>query len=195
MITTILIGSLIVNIALVLAVCSMSTSRLGVFSQTATRSYLKLLSVFRVPVSIVAYDIRKMHELNAVLGYSNSNILIARLTKIRRRKVDFIGQYGGDEFVVVSRPGVGSLIAKRIMDRAQEMSLEISQEQRDSLKQRTCGLMDGLYVSIAFTDVTRDALGTASLLVDETERLKEQGALMTGSRATSGNVGTLCSEL
>jgi len=191
--TTLLIISLLVNVALVAIISSMSRSHFGTLSPSATKALLATLSVLSAPVSIVVYDIRKMHELNAVMGYSNSNILVARLTKVRQ--YDIIGQYGGDEFVVISRPGAGSKIAWRIIERAKEITLQIDPAKRDALSLRTAGIVDGLSVAITYTNHTTDAWNAAAAGLDETERLKELGATMTGDRATTGNVGMLISEM
>jgi len=191
--TTILTISLVINILTITAIMSMSRSHFGTLSPVATRLLLRALSILRVPVSVVVYDIRKMHELNAVMGYANSNILVARLTKVRQS--DIIGQYGGDEFVVISRPGAGSRIAWRIIEKAKEITAQIDPAKRDALNLRTGGIVDGLTVAITYSNYSTNALRDTVRGVDETERLKEHNASMTGNRATTGNAGTLISEM
>jgi GGDEF domain-containing protein len=189
--TTILIISLLCNILLIVAFRIMSISHLGVFAPPATRFYLRVLSLFRVRCSVIVYDIRKMHEINAVLGYTDGNILMARLTKVRRNRGDFIGQYGGDEFAIIATAGAASHITERLVDRAKEITDSMSADQREALDSRTAGITDGINIAAAYRNITTDALETARILVDETENLKESGAIVTGRRETTGNKGTL----
>jgi len=194
--TTILIISLALNIVLAAAVKTLGTTHFGTLSPVFTHAYLHLLSALRIPCSVIVYDIRKMHELNAVFGYSNNNRdLIPRLTKVRRSRGDLVGQYGGDEFVVIATAHAGKTIARRIIARAKEITQSMTLAQRLELSTRTAGIVDGLHIALACEDYTRDALKTAAALVDETERLKESGARQTGNRATTGNIGTLISGL
>jgi len=190
-----LVLSILINAALVAIIHSMSTSKYGWISRDAILTYLRILSIFHIPCSIVGYDLRKVNAWNAENNWSATTGVMGRLIQIRKNRGDVVGKFGGDEFVIVSAPHSGSIIAKRIVVRAQEITNELPTELRKRLSDRTGGIVDGLYVAIASCDYTTDAYGTAARLIDETEHLKEHDAPVTGNRATTGNKGTLVCEM
>lgn len=182
----------------VLKVRALSRSNFDNLSSAALRWQLRLWSLFRHPCAIIALDIRKLHDLNAVLGYSTSNGLIRDLISARqhqrsghaRRWFDLVGQWGGDEVVVaVADPSGIDRVLQHLEARLVELSTRLTPEQRTALYDRTGGLVDGLHAAISVVKHTRDAYGTAVSAVNATGPLKE--GRLTGERSTSGAVGTI----
>lgn len=157
----------------------------------ATRLHLRLWSLMRRPCAVLALDVRKLHTLNIVLGYSASTELVAQLVQIRRLpgrgRPDFVGQWGGDEFLIRVPPGAAWLVAQRIRGRADELTERMTPAQRLALREHTGGLVDGLCVAIAVVEWTNDAYDAARRAIDHTDVLK--AGRVTGDRATSGAVG------
>lgn len=182
----------------VLKVRMLSRSNFDNLSPAALRWQLRLWSLFRRPCAIIALDIRKLHDLNAVLGYSTSNGLIRDLISARqhqrsghaRRWLDLVGQWGGDELVMaLADPRGRERVLRHLEARLLELSARMTPEQRQALHDRTGGLVDGLHAAISIVPHTRDAYGAAGRAIDATGPMKE--GRLTGERSTSGAVGTV----
>jgi GGDEF domain-containing protein len=190
--------ALLLAAAQALKVRMLSRSNFDNLSPAALRWQLRLWSIARRPCAIVALDIRKLHDLNAVLGYSTSNELIRDLISARqhqrsghaRRWLDLVGQWGGDELVVaLADPSGRERVLQHMQARLTELSARLTVEQRQALYDRTGGLVDGLHAAISVVSYTHDAYGATVRAVDATGPLKE--GRMTGARSTSGAVGTV----
>lgn len=154
---------------------------------------LTILEALRIPCAVVVLDIRGMHELNAVLGYTVSNKVIAHIIRVH----DWRMQFGGDEIVIFipfAKLGTANKIMQRILDRCQAFTSELPQSKRNELSQRTNGKIDGLHVAIISVEKTNHAYTTTTKALNELETMKESGATITGNRATTGNKGTLTKE-
>jgi len=192
-----------------------SASPLGILSGPAIRHELAPLSG---PVDIIAVDWRKLHEWNDLLGYDVSNVFLAefaqtRLGTERRRllrfaparrpaRIDIRGQWGGDEllFAVNAGDGVGFLM--RLVSALDTLSARLSEAQRQSIQEKTGGLIDGFAVAAVLIASSTDAYhwdnrgqdaGDASRAVAECGKLK--AGVATGERATSGAAGTIIGTL
>jgi len=166
----------------------------GAFSRAAILVRLAVYQLLKIPCGLVALDMRKMHEMNAVLGYEILNQLVARIIKTS----DIRGQFGGDEIVILipyAKTGTARLIKNRIIRNARMITNGLPDEKRQELCRRTAGLVDGVHVAILSVDSTRNPLRATWAAMDILERMKEDGADVTGVRATTGNVGTLQADL
>jgi GGDEF domain-containing protein len=168
----------------------------GVFSQKAGRMRLAWYGLLRVPGALVAFDIRGMHTLNAVLGYSQANRMLSRLLGVCSTRRDIVATWGGDEFIVFipyGKLGDANNLVGRLTGKAKELSAEIPEFEITQLIKWTGGIIDGLHLSAAIVEYTRNPLQAAQRAVDETEVIKVRGAKITGRRETTGNKGTLLS--
>lgn len=162
-------------------------SHFGILTPAAIRYEL---SHQRRRRDVIAIDVRKLHDLNAVLGYDRANVLIAQWIAGCVRTTDTWGQYGGDEIVGMVPVGDGRGVLTRLIARAEQISTQIAPEQRAALVQRTGGLVDGFCIAACLIeDAAAPAVAAASALAD-VQRLKEAGPV-TGVRSTSGAPGTL----
>lgn len=193
------------GIALLLAsvqytkVRSLSRTHFENLSPGALRWQLRIWSLLRIPCAVIAIDIRKMHDLNSVLGYTNNNNFVRDLVSVRQHRnwrhpwrwLDIIGQWsGGDEFITaIANPSALPLVLGRIDQRLIELTEQLSPEQRKSLYERTGGLVDGFHAAIVTIPYTRDAYGAAVRAINATGPLKD--GVITGDRSTSGAVGTV----
>lgn len=162
-----------------------------VLSPAATRL---AVAHWHAPAAVIGLDIRKMHDLNRVLGYNNAQYVISELMCCLRlehgRTQDMIGQWGGDEFaILVSDPDAGMLVAERMIEKTRALTSRLTPEQRTQLATQTAGLVDGIHIAMAViphsTNVARDvvrAIGRANELKEGRE---------TGDRSTSGAIGTV----
>lgn len=189
---------ILTSIALILATCQaikikfLSRTHLHNLAPAALRWQLRIWSMLRKPCAIIALDIRKLHDMNALLGYSTANDLIRELVSVRQhgQRRDLIGQWGGDEFLIaLANAGAWPLVVTRLEARLIELSARLTPEQRDAITERTGGLVDGLHAAISIIPLTHDAYGAAIRAVDATGPLKD--GHQTGSRSTSGAVGTI----
>ena len=189
-----------------LALAGVSAAKVRVLSRThfdnlapaALRLRLRAWSFMRRGCAIIAIDIRKLHDLNAVLGYSTSNDLVRALMSVRQHRsyrhslrwLDIIGQWGGDELIIaLADPRALSLVLGRMRARLEELTTQLAPDRRTAIMQRTGGLVDGLHAAMTIVTYTNDAYGAAVRAVDATGPLKE--GRLTGERSTSGAVGTV----
>ena len=182
----------------VLKVRALSRSNFDNLSPAALRWQLRLWSLLRRPCAIIALDIRKLHDLNAVLGYDTANGLIRDLISARQhqrsghahRWLDLVGTWGGDEIALaLADPRGLDRVLQHLYARLDELSTRMTPAQRRALYDRTGGLVDGLHAAISIVPHTRDAYGSAVRAVDATVPLKE--GRITGERSTSGAIGTV----
>lgn len=173
-------------------IARLERTHFGVLSPPALRFRLWLWSVLRLRCAILAFDIRKMHDLNDILGYEHANALVAQLVQVRLRpgrSRDIIGQYGGDEFAVIIRnPKAAHLVLERFLMQLERMRNDMPIEQRTALADRTNGLVDGLHAAVVLVTETHHARDAVKIAIDAVNCLKS-GAT-TGSRSTSGAQGT-----
>ena len=188
----------VIALALALAqlvkIAFLSRTHLDNMAPAALRWQLRIWSLLRRRCAIIALDVRKLHDLNALLGYSTANDLIRDLVSVRLlrklgRWLDLIGQWGGDEFVIaLANADAWPLVVERIQARLIEITAKLTPEQRAAIQERTGGLVDGLHAAISIIPLTRDAYGSAVAAVNATGPLKE--GPQTGARSTSGAIGT-----
>jgi GGDEF domain-containing protein len=190
MIITILVLFFLVIVVQVVYITRLERGGFDAMSRAAGTVRLTLLSAFHVPCAVVVLDIRGMHELNAVIGYMVANKVIAHVIRVH----DMRCQFGGDEIVIFipfAKPGTAKMIASRIIERCKQFTITMEHEKRKELHMRTAGKIDGLHVAIISVDNTSNALITTHKALNELETIKENGATITGNRATTGNPGTL----
>jgi len=189
--TTLLIISLLVNVALVAIISSMSRSHFGTLSPSATGALLAALSLLRVPVSIVGIDVRGMNALNAAYnGYTGTDRLISRfVSALRRRGFDVFCQLHADEFVIISAPGAASKIMKRLVTRAEEITATMPESIKSELARRTNGRVYGFHASMVAIDFT--TCKDVGRVMDKVESQKFEGCEIGASRDTSGWPGTV----
>ncbi len=166
-------------------------------SKAALRWQLTIWSWFRVPCAVIAVDFRKLHDINALFGYTNGNEMMKTLAQVRtrskdgrKRRHDLIGQWGGDEHVLALRdPSAWSIVLDRFRANMRAATEAMTPAERQVLFERTGGLVDGLHAAISVVPYTRDAYGAAIQAIEATGPMKD--GLQTGSRSTSGAVGTI----
>lgn len=170
----------------------LSRCHFGILAPAALRWQLRLYSLLRKRCAVIAFDVRKMHDGNEVLGYSTMNALVGDLVRVRLRPgrtLDVIGQYGGDEFgIVVSDPNAGEAVVRRLVTQMRAITTAMPAHQRQALYERTGGLVDGLHAAIVLIPHSRDAAADMKRAMDEAGRIK--AGTVTGNRSTSGTAGT-----
>lgn len=188
-IITLAIAALVLSIVQLVKVRMLSYCAFGL-SKTALVWQLKLWSFFRIRCAVIAIDIRKLHDMNSILGYSEANKLMADALKNVARSNDLIGQYGGDEHIIAIRnPQAWPLVLERFTANLRALTETMPIESRDALYRRTGGLVDGLHAAIVIVPETRRAYHTAMLAIDKTGEIKD--GPQTGDRSTSGAKGTI----
>lgn len=166
--------------------CALRQSHLGVLSPAATRYELARERRCR---DVIAIDIRKLHDLNAVLGWDRANSLVAQWISMARREGDLWGQYGGDELVAVVPPGDGSGLLERLQANAQAVADQMTEETRATLWARTGGLVDGFCIAACLLEGAGDVRQATADALEAAQQLKV--GRVTGERSTSGAVGTV----
>lgn len=169
-------------------------SHLGVLSPAAIRSELRKAQWWAClrrhqRYDVIAIDIRKMHQLNEVLGYDYANRMIQRWLTSTLRADDIAGQWGGDEIVLAPYSGQGDGVVKRLIDAAQNITNTMSEQERNELRIKTGGLVDGFHIAASMVYDTPYLYDAAVSALDDANRLKS--GRETGDRATSGAVGTI----
>jgi hypothetical protein len=191
-------------------IAELSMSHLGILAPAAIRRALRLMTD---PCDLICIDLRKMHDLNAVLGYDVTNMYFGIFARTRTHDDPFIaarsrdvrGQWGGDEVVIACAPGDGQGLLMRLIAALDKLTAALTPAQRHSLAMRTGNLVDGwaaVFVLIPNTtdpyhrewigDTWVDA-GDVKRGVNECGKLKEGN--ITGSRSTSGRPGTIIGTL
>ena len=193
---TIAIVLSLVILAQAIYIQALQRSPMGVLTPTALRIRLKIYSMLRIRVFVIGCDMRKLKSVNEQGNHGTTNALIYRLFSVLRKNTDIVGQFAGDEFVIVgrwSKDGVEKVI-DRLLKRRDEINASLPADFRNGLSERTGCLVDGIHLAIASIQDTRDAYSAATKTIDATEPLKA-GGRQTGNRDTSGRPGTLIVEL
>lgn len=191
-------------------ILQLSMSHLGILSQAAIRIELEQMIE---PADVLCIDLRKLHELNDILGYSLANRYFGRFARTRMhdepymaaRPHDLRGQYGGDEVVIACAPGDGMGLLLRMVDALDRLTHELTAEERAAIAAQTGGLVDGFAAVFVLIPNSVDIYhrdwrdggfvdaGDVQRGIDECGRLKK--GHQTGSRATSGRPGTIIGTL
>lgn len=166
-------------------------------SKAALKWQLTIWSWLRIPCAVIAVDFRKLHDINALFGYTNGNKMMKTLAAVRtqdknghKRRHDIIGQYGGDEHVIAIRDAAAwPMVLDRFRANMRAATEAMTPAERQVLFVRTGGLVDGLHAAISVVPYTRDAYGAAVRAIEATGPMKD--GPQTGSRSTSGAVGTV----
>lgn len=90
----------------------------------------KVAMRYRVPLSVVMFDIDDFKQINDTFGHSVGDQVLQSLTQVVRAKLrsaDVIGRYGGDEFVILC-PHTSAQEALPIADRIHASSASIRVE-------------------------------------------------------------------
>ena len=85
---------------------------------------------YRPPLSVVMFDIDDFKQINDTFGHSVGDQVLQRLTQVVRAKLrsaDFIGRYGGDEFVILC-PHTSAQEALPLAERIHASSASIRME-------------------------------------------------------------------
>lgn len=176
----------------------LSMSHLGIFSPAAIRRELRLLDT---PCDLICIDLRKMHDLNEVLGYGVVNRYFGVFARTRMhdelhvaaRSHDIRGQWGGDEVVIACGIGDGAGLLMRLINALDVLSAGLTATHRRAMHERTGGLVDGFAAVFVLIPNSAHPLRDAARGVDECGRLKAGN--VTGSRSTSGKPGTIIGTL
>jgi GGDEF domain-containing protein len=166
-------------------------------SKAALRWQLTIWSLLRIPCAVIAVDFRKIHDINGLFGYGIGSELMKTLAQVRthdkdghKRRHDIIGQWGGDEHILALRdPRAWGLVLDRFRANMRAATEAMTAAERQVLFERTGGLVDGLHAAISVVPYTRDAYGAAVRAIEATGPMKD--GPQTGSRSTSGAVGTV----
>lgn len=97
-------------------------------------------------------------------------------------------------FAAWEKQDTAEMIVARLIEKAAEISMGLSYDERQSLRQHTGGLVDGLHLAVCYTATTRNAMDTARRCIDAADAIKN-GGRDTGDRNTSGKPGTLITTL
>lgn len=170
-------------------------SHLGILSGPAVRYELAQLTE---PCDLIAFDWRKLHEWNDILGRSPSNVFFGNLARAdyagvdRRhaaRALDLRGQWDGDEILMAVDAGCGHGLFTRLLRELVTMNHEMSTSHRAAITQRTGGLIDGFCIAAVLVECSTRPLRDAERAIDATGVLKAGN--VTGTRALSGARGTV----
>lgn len=182
------------EVAILRALAStLAQSNFGTLTPTATKLALAALASSDSPVDLIVIDIRKMHELNAVLGWDTTTATVTQLLACRHapgRAPDVLGQLGGDEFVIAVPAGDGSGMLRRLLSQAAAITTALPESARARLRESTGGLVDGVAVAAMLIEGTMTPLTSTLRALPLVAAMKADGR-QTGERATSGAAGTL----
>jgi hypothetical protein len=169
----------------------LSVSHLGILSPAAIRRSLRLMAG---PVDLICLDFRKLHDLNDILGYDVANVYYGRFARTRQhdetgRMADTRGQWGGDELVIACALGTGLGLLSRLVSALDELTGELTSEQRAAMFERTGGLIDGFAATFVLIEQSLHPLIDAARGITRCGELKKGN--VTGCRSTSGKPGTI----
>lgn len=176
----------------------LSMSHLGILAPAATRRALRLMTE---PCDLICIDLRKLHDLNEVLGYDIANRYFGVFARTRMhdepciapRPHDVRGQWGGDELVIACAVDDGLGLLMRLVAALDALTAELTPAQRHALAQRTGGLVSGFAAVFVLIPNSTRPLCDAARGIDECGALKKGS--VTGNRSTSGKPGTIIGTL
>lgn len=180
-------------------IAELRASPLGILSGAAIRCDLR---AWRGQADVIAVDWRKLHEWNEILGYDLATQFFAEFCRTRaanrrrddHRSADIRGQWGGDEIVIAVAPGGGRGLLMRLIRALDELSAQLSAEQRAKIVAQTGGLIDQFSAVFVLIEGSSCPIVDAARAVAECGQLKS-GGRQTGDRATSGRPGTIVATL
>ena len=179
----------------------LSMSHLGILAPAAIRRALRLIDG---PRDLICIDLRKLHDLNEVLGYDVANRYFGLFARTRIH-ADTRGQWGGDELIIACAVGDGQGLIMRLVDSLDDLTADLTPVQRQALSRRTGGLMSGFCAVFVLIENSHDVYhrdwingawvdsGDSTRGIDECGRLKKGN--VTGNRSTSGKPGTIIGTL
>ncbi len=170
-------------------IAELSMSHLGILAPAAIRRALRLTLG---PRDLICIDLRKLHDLNEVLGYDTANIYFGSFARTRIHD-DVRGQWGGDEVVIACALGDGLGLLTRLVTALDTLTAKLTPIQRQAIALRTGGLVAGLCAVFVLIENSTDLLPDATRGIDECGRLKKGN--VTGRRSTSGKPGTIIGTL
>ena len=162
------------------------------------RRVFRALRLIDRPRDLICIDLRKLHDLNEVLGYDAANIYFGSFARTRMqddptRCHDTRGQWGGDEVVIACSVGDGIGLLMRLVTALDALTDELTPAQRQAIALRTGGLVEGFCAVFVLIGNSTQLLCDAKRGVDECGALKRGN--VTGCRSTSGRPGTIIGTL
>lgn len=176
----------------------LSMSHLGILAPAAIRRALRLMTE---PHDLICIDLRKLHDLNEVLGYDAANRYFGSFARTRMhddagfapRSHDTRGQWGGDELIIACAVGDGLGLLMRLVEALDALTAELTVAERQAIAERTGGLVDGFAAVFVLIPNSTQLLCDATRGIDECGMLKQGN--VTGCRSTSGKPGTIIGTL
>lgn len=172
----------------------LSMSHLGILAPAAIRRALRLMTE---PCDLICIDLRKLHDLNEVLGYDVANRYFGVFARTRMHDEPFVaprphdvrGQWGGDELVIACAVDDGMGLLMRLVAALDDLTAELTTAQRQAIAARTGGLVNGFSAVFVLIPNSTHPLCDAARGVTECGELKKGN--VTGNRSTSGKPGTI----
>lgn len=91
----------------------------GLYNRSCCRELILNEEVINEPLCLMLFDLNRLKHVNDTMGHDAGDVMIRSFTDILRRKIpstDFIGRYGGDEFMVVINKCDQSSVEKILTD-------------------------------------------------------------------------------
>lgn len=128
----------------------------GLFNKSSCNELIEDEAILEGNASLIMFDLNYLKKVNDTLGHKAGDQMIADFAAILRKTIrisDFVGRYGGDEFIVIAK-GAGKENAERIL---RDMSAAVEKYNAET-KNAKISYAAGFAVSVEFENCTMHTL-------------------------------------
>mgnify|MGYP005876113105 FL=1 len=146
----------------------------GLPNKSACEEHLQDTKFVSEPTACIMFDLNNLKQVNDNLGHSASDLLIFNFSRVLRKVVpskDFVGRFGGDEFIVILRDTTDEGVNQILSNLNDEIGL-FNEHSKNITLSYSCGYA----ISTAYRECTlRTLLDKAdSFMYDDKKDKKKQ---------------------
>lgn len=132
----------------------------GLFNKSRCNEILEENEVIQGPLGIIMFDLNGLKQANDLLGHETGDLLIAEFAHIVRSNIasrNFVGRYGGDEFIAVIKEENKQSIDQALHDIAQAVAKYNEKDSRIAISYASGYALDRDYPGCTLRELLKKA--------------------------------------